>query len=128
MSDYLLKLGINEKEIKNIMDVNRGLNDYEEYEKNIETLRIVGCSEEVIKNIIISNPNVLIRSNSDIINLIKYLKILGLQSLNIVFDTNPYLLNKDDFEVEEFINKYKKYGIQDEQIMEILESKFYNID
>ena len=128
MSNYLLELGISEEEIKRILEINNGLTDYNEYEKNIETLRILGCSENSIKNIVISNPNVLIRSNSDIIKLVNYLKTLRLESLNIVFDTNPYLLNKDDFEVEEFFNKYRKHGLSDEKIIDIFEDKFYDID
>ena len=35
MINYLLDLGIDENDIKNIMEFNNGLTDYEEYDKNI---------------------------------------------------------------------------------------------
>ena len=128
MIDYLLKLGIDDENIKNIMEFNKLYTDYDDYKKNIETLKIIECDDKEINNIIISNPNILIRSNDDIINLIKKLRLYGFININILFDTNPFLLNKDDYEIEEYFNDKIKQGLSVPEIIDIIESDPYAMD
>ena len=123
MIDYLLDLGIDENDIKNIMEFNNGLTDYEEYHKNIETLEMIGCNDKEIRNIIISNPNILIRSNLDILKLIKTLASYGFNTLNITFDTNPFLLNKDSYEIDEFFKEKRKQNLSDDEIIDLIENE-----
>ena len=123
MINYLLDLGIDENDIKNIMEFNNGLTDYEEYDKNIETLEMIGCNDKEIRNIIISNPNILIRSNLDILKLIKTLASYGFNTLNITFDTNPFLLNKDSYEIDEFFKEKRKQNLSDDEIIDLIENE-----
>ena len=123
MINYLLDLGIDENDIKNIIEFNNGLTDYEEYDKNIETLEMIGCNDKEIRNIIISNPNILIRSNLDILKLIKTLASYGFNTLNITFDTNPFLLNKDSYEIDEFFKEKRKQNLSDDEIIDLIENE-----
>ena len=123
MINYLLDLGIDENDIENIMEFNNGLTDYEEYDKNIETLEMIGCNDKEIRNIIISNPNILIRSNLDILKLIKTLASYGFNTLNITFDTNPFLLNKDSYEIDEFFKEKRKQNLSDDEIIDLIENE-----
>ncbi len=124
MVEFLLELGIDEKDIKNIVEMNKDLVDYEDYKKNVEMLKVIGCDDKEIKNIVISNPNFIIRSNSDIVKLIKEFINLGFKNLNILFDSNPYLLNLDDFELKKFFQKKKKEGLNDDDIIDLIETEF----
>ena len=123
MINYLVDLGIDENDIKNIIEFNNGLTDYEEYDKNIETLEMIGCNDKEIRNIIISNPNILIRSNLDILKLIKTLASYGFNTLNITFDTNPFLLNKDSYEIDEFFKEKRKQNLSDDEIIDLIENE-----
>ena len=118
-----VRLGIDENDIKNIIEFNNGLTDYEEYDKNIETLEMIGCNDKEIRNIIISNHNILIRSNLDILILIKTLGRYGFNTLNITFDTNPFLLNKDSYEIDEFFKEKRKQNLSDDEIIDLIENE-----
>ena len=125
--EELFKLGLNENEIKSIYNINEYIID-EDIIKMIYILEKINCTEKHIKNIILSNPLYLSRSVSDVIELINKLDSLGITNLNIVFDSNPYLLNKDAFEIEEFINKKLKDGMILEDIVDLIDSNSYVID
>lgn len=124
MIEFLLELGIDEKDINNILEMNKDLVDYEEYGKNIEVLRMIGCEDKEIRNIIISNPNFIIRSNSDIIKLIKAFNNYGFTDLDMLFDSNPYLLNLDDFELRDFFKEKESEGLSKDDIIDLVETEF----
>ena len=63
-----------------------------------------------IKNIVSSNAQYLDRSENDIQKLISKMKEKGFTTLNILFDGNPYILNLDDFEIENYIENRAKEG------------------
>ena len=67
----------------------------------------------------------LTRSNTDIIKLINYLNGLGFSSLNILFDSNPYILNLDIFEVNNYIEDRISNGELLEDIIDDLDSNTY---
>ena len=91
----------------------------------LNILRYVGCNDKHIKNIIISNPYYLERLDRDVLKLIKYLKEIGLSSLGLIFDMNPFLLNKDDFEIKEYVNKRINDGKLLDDIIDEIESNPY---
>lgn len=118
----LLNIINDEYEIKHILDMNNDiklLND-SEIENNINLLRQIKCSDTQIKNIIITNPYFLSRSINDIVMLIKKLSLLGISDLNLTFDSNPYLLNKDIYEINKFISE--KEGMELEDIISLIET------
>ena len=78
-----------------------------------------------IKNIVSSNAQYLDRSENDIQKLISKMKEKGFTTLNILFDGNPYILNLDDFEIENYIENREKEGEKVEDIVDDLESNPY---
>ena len=78
-----------------------------------------------IKNIVSSNAQYLDRSENDIQKLISKMKETGFTTLNILFDGNPYILNLDDFEIENYIENRSKEGEKVEAIVDDLESNPY---
>lgn len=126
MHNFLEDLGISDHDIKNIIEFNEGLEDYESHKENIDLLKGIGCTEKEIRNIIISNPNVLIRDNKDLLGLVACLKYYGFDSLNLLFDSNPYLLNKDDFELKEYVEEKKKMGLKMNDIIGELENDLFD--
>lgn len=125
--ETLYRLGIGDTDIKTMLEVCPDIKELnnEEIEDKIYLLETLKCSEKQIRNIIISNPMYLDRSNKDIVFLIDKLMSLGMTSLNILFDSYPYLLNKDVFEIDEYLEK-KEGNLED--IIDELESNPYLID
>lgn len=80
------------------------LSDNEVIEKEA-ILKMIGCSDTEISNIIGSNPEFLITPTESILKLITKLKSYGFTLLNILFDSNPYILNIDYIDIEKYINK-----------------------
>lgn len=105
--DELLELGLNETEIKDIITTNPQILKLtnKEITDLINILKQINCKDYHIKNIITANPFYLSRSKEDIIKLIKKLLSLNISNLEITFDTNPWLLNKDSYEIDEYIKE-----------------------
>lgn len=94
------------------------------YEKKI-ILESLGCTEKQTINIIGSNALYLDRSISDITNLIKTLNKYNFKTLNILFDANPYILNMDSYEIEEYIQERLYNNEELEDIIDDLTSNPY---
>ena len=122
--DMLYKLGLEEKEIYEMIERCKDIKDLteEEIEQKILLLKKLDCNERHIRNIIVSNPDYLNRTNSDVIKLINKLFILDFDCINILLDSNPYILNKDDFEVECYIKNRLENGEELEDIVDDLNS------
>ena len=128
--NILYEIGISDKEIKFMLEQCSdilNMKDEEVIEK-IDILKYIGCNMKQIKNIIIGNPYYLDRMNEDILKLISYLKKIGLTSINVLFDSNPFFLNYDRFEVEEYINKKIDNGMDLDDVVYSIEDNPYIID
>lgn len=128
--EMLFSLGISDDDIKNMLEQCPEIMEMSETEirEKIEILTYVECNDRHIRNIIASNPYYLDRFNSDVLKLISYLKEIGVSNLNLLFESNPYLLNKDAFEIREYIDTRKKDGMELEDIVDEFESNPYIID
>lgn len=126
----LYNLGFNDNDIKYILEICPSIKNLEEYEiiNNIKILKNINCTTRDIHNIIISNPLYLDRIPSDIISLIKKLQELSIPNLNLLFDSNPFLLNKNAYEIDEYIKSGMKLGKTIEDIVEEMEYNPYIID
>ena len=126
----LFELGITEFDMKNMLDLVPDIINIDDNDINekIEILKYIGCTDRHIRNIIISNPIYLERINSDVINLINYLNECGFSNLNILFDTNPYFLNYDVFEIRDYISKQLNLSKELKDIIDDIESNPYVID
>ena len=120
----LLNLGISEQDFQTMIETNPDLEwiTEEEIINLIHILKQIGCKDTTIKNIVICNPFYFTRTDTDIIKLLKKLLSIGLKDLNSILDANPYLLNKDAFEIDHFLNKNPEYK---NKIADLLEENPY---
>ena len=127
MKEILKKMGISEKTIKAMEEIFPNINDITEKEilEKIKILNDIGCDHIQIKNIIRINAMYLDRSNTDIEKLINKLKELGFENLDLIFDGNPYVLNLEAFEIEEYVKSREKQGELLEDIVDEISSKLY---
>lgn len=125
--EELFNLGINENDINTMIELNPDIREITSKEINEKTIILnkVGCTDNQIRNIISSNPLYLSRLNKDIVELIKYLLEKGFKCINILFDSNPYILNLDSFEIENYINKRLQKNEILEDIIDDLDSNPY---
>lgn len=127
--EELLKIGISDKTIKQMKELCPDiieLNNNEIIEK-IELLKSINCNENQIKNIISSNPYYLDRSNMDIEKLTNKLLELGFENLSILFESNPYILNLDAFEIDKYIKDRENAGEKLENIVEEMDLSLIHI-
>lgn len=128
--EELFNLGISDSEIRDMMELVPSLFNMSTdlVREKIDILKYVGASDKNIKNIIVSNPCYLERDTTDVLKLIKYLNNLGFTLLNLLFDSNPYFLNYDVFEIRDYIDRRKEDGISLEDIIDEIDSNPYIID
>ena len=126
----LYNLGLSDDTINSMIEINPSINDMDNDEildkKNI--LKEFNCSDIEISNIIGSNPNLLSRTNEEIYRIVDCLKKYGFSELNILFDSNPDILNLDSFEVDNYINNKKISGMELDDIIDELDTKPYLFD
>ena len=120
MEEILKKLGIGETTVKEMKEICPNIIDMEKEEilEKIEILRKINCNKMQIRNIISSNAMYLDRLSTDVNKLIKKLKEMGFETLNILIEENPYILNLDDYEVENYITKRLEKGEKQKEIVE----------
>lgn len=122
--EELYRIGISEKTIKNMMELVPSIHEMSEkeiIEKEL-ILKKINCDDNQIINIISSNPMYLDRTNDGVLKLINKLKEYGFSTLNILLDSNPYILNLEVFEIEKYINYRLNNGERLEDIIDDLES------
>ena len=127
MEKILKSIGISEKTIGQMIEICPNLENLKEEEilEHIEILKSIGCNEIQIRNIISSNALYLDRTKTDIKKLIKKMEELGFDTLDILFDGNPYILNIDDYELDKYIKGREEKGEKKEDIIDELSSNLY---
>jgi hypothetical protein len=86
-------------------------------------LKKIGCDERIIKNVIMSNEQVLSRSISDLEKLVAKLREIGLTDIVDLLDANPYILNLDAYEIDDYIKRKEESGESFDEIVDALESE-----
>ncbi len=127
MEEILKSLEISEKTISQMIERCPNIKELSKREilEKIEILKEINCNNIQIRNIVSSNPMYLDRSNTDVKKLIEKMNELGFSTLNILFDGNPYILNLDAFEIENYIKERQKNGELLEDIVDDMESNLY---
>jgi len=122
--EELYNIGIDDETIKGMLEINPEISELtdNDIKDKKDILTNIGCTHNQILNIIGSNPILLSRTHEDIISLINYLENKGFDSLNILFDSNPYILNLEDFEIENYINNRISSGEAIDDIIDDLDS------
>lgn len=117
--NYLYNLDLNENEILGIAKANEGVQDLSEEEmvKYICILIDIGCSQKQIHTIITSNPAYFSRDVEDVGSFLRKLKSYDID-VSLAVEANPWLLNKNSFELDEFINEKRSLGIADDKILD----------
>ncbi|MDY5992834.1 MAG: hypothetical protein SPJ06_02445 [Bacilli bacterium] len=117
--NYLYNLDLNENEILDIVDANEEVKDLSEEEmlKYIYILIDIGCTQKQIHTIITSNPAYFSRDIDDVGTFLRKLKSYDID-VSLAVEANPWLLNKDSFELDEFINEKRSLGIADDKILD----------
>ena len=125
--EELFNIGISENTINNMLEINPSIKDMTNNEiiTKIALLKKLNCSDNEIINIISSNPLYLNKTNEEIIILTKYLIKLGLATLNILFDSNPYILDLEPFEITNYLNKRIDNGENINDIIDDLDTNPY---
>lgn len=123
----LYNMGLSENTIKNMIEITPEIKDMDVKEiiEKKTILENINCDDRQIINIISSNPRYLNRTNLEIINLIEKLTNLGFDTLNILFDSNPYILNLEPFEIDNYINNRISNGEILEDVIDDLDSNPY---
>ena len=117
--NYLYNLDLNENEILDIAEANEEVQDLSEEEmiKYIYVLIDIGCTQKQIHTIITSNPAYFSRDVDDVGTFLRKLKSYDVD-VSLALEANPWLLNKDSFELDEFINEKRSLGIADDKILD----------
>ena len=123
----LINLGISKATIKSMLELEPTIKNLtkEEIVKYEELLKELNCKEDQIVNIISSNPTYLTRSLNDLYKLITTLSNYGFNSLNVLFDANPYILNLDSYEIDNYIQNRLNNNELLEDIIDELDSNPY---
>jgi len=126
----LYNYNINDSELKELININKEIISLTEYEikELLDILVYINCNEKQIKNIILCNPFYLSRIKEDVEDLINKLKEYSFNELNLLFESNPLLLNKNDFEIEDYIKNRLKEDISLEKVIEEIENNPFIID
>ena len=125
--EELYNLGISDTTLKCMIEINPEILEMSNNEINDkkDILKRINCTDREILNIISSNALMLSRTNSGLIDLINYLKELGFNNLNILFDSNPYILNLEPFEIKRYIDDKLNDGESVDDVIDELDSNPY---
>ena len=120
-------LGISDITLKGMIEINPEILEMSNNEINEkkDILKRINCTDREILNIISSNALMLNRTNSGLNDLINYLKELGFDNLNILFDSNPYILNLEPFEIKRYIDARLNDGESIDDVIDELDSNPY---
>lgn len=127
---YLYDIGLNDNDIKGILELVPSIKDmdFDEIVNKIDILRYIGCNLRQIKNIVVSNPYYFELMDRDILRMVKYLKNIGISEVNLFFDSNPFILNKDVSEIKDYVDRKINDGFSMDDILDEIECNPYIID
>ena len=125
--DVLIRFGFTIEEIQNMMNSNEDILqvDDSEIEELIKLLKDFGCSLNSIKNILSCNPFYLTRGLNSIKKLLNKFYELGFSYLYILFDSNPYILNKSDTDLEELYNQKISEGLTKSEVLDFIQYNMF---
>jgi len=102
MMDTLVRYGFSIEEIKNMMDSNQEIEKTDD-KIILELITILeknNCNKDSIKNTFITNPFYLSKKPLEIEKLILEFKKIGIKDINLLIDSNPYIINLKSNEIK----------------------------
>ena len=126
----LSNIGLTDIEIENIINICPEIKELsnEKIFNSIKLLKNIECNDRHIRNIIATNPYYLIRDFNNMIELINKLIEIKIKNINLLFDSNPYFLNNDSYEIDDFIYNEQIKGKNLYDIIDEIENNPYIID
>ena len=123
----LYNLELSDNTINAMCELNPEVKDLTEEEiiEKEELLESLGADRQEVINIISSNSMYLSRTNEEIKNLVECLKKYGFTNLDVLFDSNPYILNLDPFEIDTYIKDRISKGEEISDIVDDLDSNTF---
>ena len=123
----LYSFGIDDEDLSIMLEINPEIKEMteDEIKEKDYIFRYMGCTLEQIRSILVTNPMVLSKSKDDIVLLIQRLISLGFDMLNLLFESNPYILNLEPFEINYYIKGRQDNGEMLEDIVDDLDSNPY---
>lgn len=123
----LFKLGISDPDIRQMIEMNPEIELLSEQEilSKIQFLLEINCTSSQIRNILITNPFYFNLSSDHIANTIHTLKNLGFTNLNLLYDSNPFFLNYEIEEINEYIVNKQNEGLELSDIVMMIEDNPY---
>lgn len=117
--EYLVNY-FNSDEILHLINVNSNIKELEpeEVELVVNLFKQIGIDEKSIYEIVYANPFCLNRDVTDIKKLIKKLYELGIEDMATIFEANPWFIDKDDFEIDDYIQEKLDKGKTMESIID----------
>ncbi len=124
MEEILKNMGISERTIREMEEICPNITELTEKDilDKIEILKEINCDNIQIRNIISSNALYLDRTNDDVRKLIQTMQEFGFDTLDILFDGNPYILNLDSYEIKDYIKGRQESGESLEDIVDDMDS------
>lgn len=113
---------LNEDEFLELLKINPDIKnaDEEDIVALISILKSIDLQAEQIRKVIIANPFYLTRTPNDIEKLFEAFKSLDVTYLDSILLNCPWLLDKDSFEIEDYIENKINSGLEMEEAMETL--------
>ena len=127
--DILLQL-FRKEELNKLVEENIWIKNIskENVRKILKLLSDQKCNHKELRNIILTNPNVLQKDPNELEELIYKFKEYNVLKTNSIFNIYPYILNKVAYEIDTFFFIKQKEGLKDDEIVALLEKEPYTID
>ena len=120
--DTLIRFGFSIEEIQTMMNTNHSIDEISDNDilDLIDLLKDINCKEEQIKNIFLCNPFYITNKKLNIKKLLKKLKEIGFTNIDLLLESNPYLLNMEEEELDRIYNKKIHEGFSKEEIIDYI--------
>ena len=128
--EELYKLNIPDNELEYMLEVNPEIKELsvDEVKKHIDILKQINLKEDQIKEILISCPLYLSRNIEDVLDLFKKLLNYKITYLNYFIEADPFILLRDDYEIDEYVKTQSALGRDLNSIIDEFELNPYLID
>lgn len=128
--EELYKLNILDNELEYMLEVNPEIKELSvnEVKKHIDILKQINLKEDQIKEIFISCPLYLSRNIEDVLSLFKKLLNYKIVYLNYFIEADPFILLRDDNEIDEYVKTQTVLGRDLNSIIDEFELNPYLID
>lgn len=127
--DILLQL-FKKEEIDKLLEIHPEIKyqSKDQIRKILKFLADQNCTNQIMRNVINTNPFLLTRDIGELEELKEKLESYEITHLEKVYDTYPFILLKNAYEIDTFFFQKMKEGIGEEEARKILEEEPYRME